>query len=201
MAHHLAALVSAVDGADEIAVEQRVEIVKTILMVWGARRTFPGGTPGYKLDKVLSALDLLGDDRPWKFSRLEKYADELDAANAAGVPLVVKAVSLERLMRQTILALFWQACQEAAARNEDWLVTVTAAVAPLEDELTSTTQRVHRRLREFIDAEQLSGADANQKPGVDPSVLALGLRAMAAELVAIADKLDTGTSPNPSEHF
>ncbi|GAB3821938.1 hypothetical protein GCM10028799_34740 [Kribbella italica] len=191
MAHHLAALVTAADGADEIAVEQRVEIVKTILMVWGARRRLPGDPPAHELDMVLSALDVLGDDRPWKFSRLQKYADGLDTAEAAGVPLVVKAASLERLTRQAVLALFWLACQEAASHNEDWLVTVTAAVAPLEDELTSTTRRVHRRLREFIDAEQLSGADADKEAGIDTSVLALGLRAMGAELVAIADELET----------
>lgn len=195
MAHHLAALVTAADAAGEVTVEDRIEIVETILKVWGARRTLPGEVPAYELDLVFSALDMLGDARPWRFSRLQEYAGGLNAAETAEVPLVVKAVSLERLTRQAILALIWLACQDAASRNEDWLVAAAAAMAPLEDELASTTRHVRRRLREFIGDEPFYALDAEKKAEVNTSVLAPGLRAMADELAALADELDGKTSP------
>lgn len=195
MAHHLAALVAAADAAVDVTVEQRMEIVETILKVWGARRKIPGQGPGYELDLVFSALDMLGDDRPWRFSRLQEYAGELNAAERAETPLVVKAVSLERLTRQAVLALVWLACQDAASRNEDWLVAVADAMAPLEDELTATTRRVQRSLREFIGDAPFHGLDAEEKTEVNTSVLALGLRAMADELSGLADELDGKTPP------
>lgn len=197
MAHHLAALVSAADAADGVTAEQRVEIVDTILKVWGARRTFPGQVPGYELDLVFVALDMLGDNRPWRFSRLQEYASELDAAHSAEVPLVATAITLERLTRQTVLALVWLACQDAASRNEEWLVAAAAAMAPLEDELTATTRSVHRRLRDFIGDEPFNGVDAEEKAEVKTSALALGLRAMADVLTGLADELDGTTSPHP----
>lgn len=188
MAHHLATLVITADGADEITIEQRTEIVKTILMVWSARRTFPGPVPAYETDTVLSALDVLGDGRSWKFSRLEQYSGALDAADAAGVPLVVKASALEQLTRKAVLALCWMAFQSAAAHNEDWLVAATAAMAPAEDKLTSTTRRVRQRLRELSDTEALTDSDTDGTPVADVHVLVEDLRAMAAELVAVADE-------------
>lgn len=60
MAHHLAALVTAADAAEEVTVEHRIEIIETILKVWGARRTLPGEVPAYELDLVFSALDIAG---------------------------------------------------------------------------------------------------------------------------------------------
>lgn len=195
MAHHLAALVAAADAADDVTVEQRMEIVETILKVWGARRKFPGQVPGYELDLVFFALDMLGDDRPWRFSRLQEYAGGLEAAESAEAPLVIKAVSLERLTRQAVLALVWLACKDAASRNEEWLAAAAAAMAPLEDELMADTRRVHRRLREFIGDEPFNGLDAKEKAEAKTSVLAHGLRSMAAELSGLADELDSTTSP------
>lgn len=197
MAHHLAALIAAADGADDVTIEQRMEIVETILKVWGARRKLPGQVPAYELDLVFSALDMLGDDRPWRFSRLREYADGLNAAAQAEASLIIKAVSLERLTRQAVLALVWLACQEAASRNEEWLVAAATAMAPLEDELTATTRRVHRRLREFIGDGPFYGLEAEEKSADNTSVLAQGLRAMADELSVLADELDGETSPSP----
>ena len=193
MAHHLAALVAAVDAADEVTVEQRIEVVETILGVWGARRRLPGEIPAYELDLVFSALDMLGDDRPWRFSRLQEYAGGLNVAEEAEVPLVVMAVSLERLTRQAVLALVWLATQDAASRNEEWLEAVSAAMAPMEDELASSTSRVRRRLRDLVGDEPFYGMDAEEKVSVKTDVLALGLRAMSEELASLADQVEGKT--------
>ncbi|KNX36977.1 hypothetical protein [Luteipulveratus halotolerans] len=194
MAHHLAALVTAAETADAVTVDQRTEIVDLILKIWRARRTLPGDVPAHDLDMVFAALDMLGDDRPWRFSRLQKYADDLDAARAAAVPLVVKAVLLERTTRQAVLALIWLACEDAASRNEEWLVTAASAMAPLEDELAATTQSVRRRLRDFLGDEPFSGLDTEQKPKIDSIVLGGRLRAMAETLTGLANELDGDTS-------
>ncbi|MFJ2315473.1 hypothetical protein ACIOTN_01995 [Glutamicibacter sp. NPDC087661] len=196
MAHHLAALIVAAETDDDVTIGQRTEIVETILSVWGARRKLPGQVPAYELDLVFSALDMLGDDRPWRFSRLQEYAGGLNAAEKAEAPLVVQAVSLERLTRQAVLALIWLACQDATTRNEPWLATASAALAPLEDELTATTRRVHRRLREFIGDEPFYRLDTEEKTESDNCVLARRLRAMADELTGLADELDGKTSPS-----
>ncbi|PYI37916.1 hypothetical protein CVS30_12665 [Arthrobacter psychrolactophilus] len=197
MAHHLAALVSAADAADGVTVEQRVEIIETILKVWGARRKLPGQVPGYELDQVYIALDMLGDDRPWRFSRLQSYAAGLDAAKDARAPLAATAVTLERLTRQTVLALVWRACQDAASRNEEWLVAAAAAMAPLKDELSANTRSVHRRLRDLVGDEAFDGADYEEKTELSTSNLALRLRTMADQLHGLADELDGMTSPSP----
>ena len=52
MAHHLAALVTAAESDRDITVEQRTEIVDTILKVWATRRSFPGEVPAVELDMV-----------------------------------------------------------------------------------------------------------------------------------------------------
>lgn len=196
MAHHLAALVTAVDAAEEVTVEQRMEIVETILKVWGARRTFPAAVPAYEIDLVLCALDMLGDDRPWRFSRLQEYADGLGAAEEAEAPLILKAISLERLTRQAVLALVWLATQDAVARNADWLEAASAAMAPMEDELASSTRRVRRRLRDFVGDEPFDGVDAEDENSVKSDVLVLALRAMSEELVSLADQLEGKASQN-----
>ncbi|MEO8107237.1 MAG: hypothetical protein ABI720_07950 [Actinomycetes bacterium] len=190
MAHQLAALVTAAEVADDVSVEQRTEIVETILKVWRARRTLPGEVPAYDLDLVFLALDMLGDDRPWRFSQLEQYASGLRTAEEAEAPLVVKAVLLERLTRQAVLALVWLAAEDAAARNEDWLETASAAMAPMEDELASSTRRVRRRLRDFVGDETFYGVNAEPTALVKTDFLALSLRAMSAELASLADELE-----------
>ena len=194
MAHHLAALVTAVDAREEVTVEQRIEIIETILKVWGARRTLPGTVPAYELDLVFSALDMLGDDRPWRFSRLQKYADGLGAAEEAEAPLVLMAISLERLTRQAVLALVWLATQDAVVRNEQWLEAASAAMVSMEDELASSTRRVQRRLSDFVGDEPFYGVDAEDEVSVKSDVLVLGLRAMSEELVSLADRLEGKTS-------
>jgi len=196
MAHHLAALVTAADATGEVTAEQRMEIIETILKVWGARRTIPGAVPAYELDLVFSALDMLGDDRPWRFSRLQEYAGGLDVAEEAEAPLVLKAISLQRLTRQAVLALVWLATQDALARNEDWLEAASAAMAPLEDELASNTRQIRRRLRDLVGDEPFYGVDAEDKASVKPDVLVQGLRAMSEELASLADQLEDKAARN-----
>lgn len=82
--------------------------------------------------------------------------------------MVLKAISLERLTRQAVLALVWLATQDAVARNEEWLEAASAAMAPTEDELASITRRVRRRLRDFLGDEPFHGVDAEDTVSVKP---------------------------------
>jgi hypothetical protein len=115
-------------------------------------------------------------------------------AEEAEAPLVLKAISLERLTRQAVLALVWLATQDAAARNEEWLAAASAAIVPLEDELASSTSRVRRRLRDLVGEEPFYGVDAEDKVSVKSEVLVLGLRAMSKELASLADQLERESS-------
>lgn len=190
MAHHLAALIAAAETVDEITVEQRIEIVDLILKVWSARRSFPGEVPAYELDLVFSALDMLGDDRPWRFSRLQHLAGNLSAANVAEVPMVVKAVSLERLTRQAILVLLWRAFEDAIARNESWLKTAEAARGSIADELASNTRRVGRHLLDLASDEPWDPDSPAAEDKVETTALTMALRVMSQQLAELADQLD-----------
>lgn len=190
MAHHLSALITAAEFAEEVTVEQRVEIVDMILRVWGARRSSPGRSPGYELDHVFAALDMLGDDRPWKFTRLQSLASSLSPANDAESSLIMKAVSLESLTRQSVLSLIWLACEDAATRNESWLKAAEAAHKAAGEELTSTTRQVKRRLRGLTNNESQSPLTSSDENRVDPTVLSQNLRVMSQQLTELADQLD-----------
>ena len=61
MAHHLAQLIVAAQDDAPTTVEQRIQIVETILKVWGKRRYYPAGAPLEEYADVLTALDLLGN--------------------------------------------------------------------------------------------------------------------------------------------
>jgi hypothetical protein len=190
MAHHLAALVTAAEGEVGATVEQRTEIVDTILRVWAARRSFPGEVPAFELDLVFAALDMLGDDRPWRFSRLQNFAGNLRSAEDAEVPLVVTAINLERLTRQALLVLIWRACQDAVAKNEPWLEAAEAVGGEIEDELVASTRRVRRRLVDLTADEPWNPDVPGEKDKPEAHVLTLGLRAMSEQLALLANELD-----------
>jgi hypothetical protein len=186
MAHHLAALVVAAD-AEDVTVEQRAEIVDTILKVWAARRTFPGEVPGYQLDLVFSTLDILGDDRPWRFSRLRNL--EGISTDDAEIPLAVMAVNLERLTREALIALIWRACQDAIANEDHWLEAAKALNDLIEDELSTSTRSISRRLLDLTGEVNWDPDGPNEKT-VKTEVVTRRLRAMSSELIALADELD-----------
>ncbi|MGH3717426.1 MAG: hypothetical protein ACRDRI_01020 [Pseudonocardiaceae bacterium] len=64
MAHHLAELVVAAQDEATTTVEQRQQIVETILKVWTHRRYYPGRAPLEEFSSVFLALDRLGDSSP-----------------------------------------------------------------------------------------------------------------------------------------
>lgn len=195
MSHHLAALVVAAESQDDsVTVEQHIEIVDLILKVWVSRRSSPGDAPAYEIDRVFSALDLLGDDTPWRFSRLQDLARSLQMAADAEVPLIVKAANLETLTRKALLILIWRAFQEAIAKNEVWLATADAIAAETEDELVSSTRRVSRMLAELGGGAPWNPAAEVAEDKVATGDIARRLRGKAEELILLADELDGGTT-------
>jgi hypothetical protein len=187
MAHHLAALVVAAED-ENVTLKQRTEIVDTILKVWAARKTYPGEVPAYQLDLVFSALDMLGDDRPWRFSRLRNV--EGLATDDAEIPLAVMAVNLERLTRETLLALIWLACQDAIANEAHWLEAAEALGESIEDELATSTRRISRRLLDLTGDVEWNPESQDDEKTVKTAVITRRLRAMSVELITLADELE-----------
>ena len=107
MVHHLAELIRAAQDDATATVEQRQQIIETILKVWSHRSDYPRPAPLEEFDSVLAALDRLGDDSPWRFSRLFDPATK-PPEPSTGVPLVATAAELERLTRETMLRLILQ---------------------------------------------------------------------------------------------
>lgn len=146
MAHHLAELVVAAQDNATITVEQRQQIVDMILKVWTHRRYFPGRGPLEEFSSVFVALDRLGDDGPWKFSRLFNTDTEMPDARISGLPLVATATELERLTRETLVHLLWLAAQDAKEQNQEWLDAADKIASNLESEVATRLSRLHRRV-------------------------------------------------------
>jgi hypothetical protein len=145
MAHHLAELVLAAHNEATTTVEQRQQIVETILKVWAHRRDYPGRAPLEDFSAVFAALDHLGDDRPWKFSRPFDADTEVPDPSTSGLPLLATAAELERLTRETLLRLIWLATQNAEEANQEWLEAADKAASNLESEVTTILSRLYRR--------------------------------------------------------
>ena len=101
VAHHLAELVVAAEDESITTVEQRLQIVQTVLKVWARRRDLPGRSPLEEFSGVLAGLDRLGDRTSWRFLRLVEMVAGLPEPSTSGLPLVETAAELERLARRT----------------------------------------------------------------------------------------------------
>lgn len=185
MAHHLVELVGAAEGTD-VTVEQRAEIIQTILKVWAARKTYPNRVPGHELEAVFAALDMLGSKQPWRFSRLQHMQGV--PTDGPEAPLLVKAAELERLTRETLLVLIWRACEQAMATEAEWLEAAEALHDATKDELVGSTRRIRRRLLEGLHDNDLDATVDGYGP--ETAGLIRRLRDMSSQLNALAIQLD-----------
>jgi hypothetical protein len=168
MAHHLAELVQAAQDDATATVEQRQQIIKTILKVWSHRSAYPRPAPLEEFDSIIAALDRLGDDSPWRFSRLFDPATETPEQLTSGLPLVATAAELERLTRETLLRLIWLAAQDAKERNQDWLEVADKVASNLESDVTTALERLQRRVAvRRVAAADGSAKDAAETPAED----------------------------------
>jgi hypothetical protein len=168
MAHHLAELVQAAQDDATPTVEQRQQIIETILKVWSHRSDYPRPAPLEEFDSVLAALDRLGDDSPWRFSRLFDPATKTPEPSTFGLPLVATAAELERLTRETLLRLIWLAAQDAKERNQDWLEVADKVASNVESDVTTALDRLQRRVAfRRAAAADASAKDATETPAED----------------------------------
>ncbi|GAA1754707.1 hypothetical protein [Aeromicrobium alkaliterrae] len=191
MAHHLSELIVAAESDTSTTVEQRATIVTTILEIWAARRTAPGAVSGVVLDHVFVALDRLGDERPWHFSRL-RGLDGLPTSEHEA-PLVAIAVGLERLSRETATALLWRAINDGIAQDAPWIEAVGAVGEQLEHDLLSATRSVRHRLRLLAVEEDAPDTDqAGQNAGNAEVVARLERMSRVLSDLATAMEKDSG---------
>lgn len=149
MAHHLAELITAAEDEEVTTVEQRLQIVDTILKLWMNRRSLPGLFPGYDFEKIFAALERLGDERPRRFARLPLDTEEPTEGEATQLSLVATAADLERLVRETVITLMVVAHNEALESAAEWVGASSALNTEFEGELSSVSARIHRQLREY----------------------------------------------------
>jgi hypothetical protein len=146
MALHLAELIVAAQNPSTTTLEERQQIVETILKVWTHRPYYPARAPLEEFSNVFMALDRLGDDSPWKFSRLFDADTKMPDPSTSGLPLVTTCADLERLTRETLLRLIWLAAQDAKEKNQGWLEAAEKVASNLENEVTTTLWRLQRRV-------------------------------------------------------
>lgn len=199
MAYHLAELVTAAEDEAATTVDQRIQIVETILRLWRNRGILPGEVPGYELEAVFAALDRLGDDRPWRYVRLPVDPD----AAVAQQPLAATAANLERLVRHTVVTLILLAYREAQLSAAEWLEASKALNVDSGD-LWSVSKEIDRRLRRLTSLSPNLGwhteddATASSRKQSDDDQLSdhshsRRLREMAVLLNQIAAALEDAT--------
>ena len=209
MSYHLAELITAAENPGT-SVQQRHEIVETILRIWTHRYYYPGFAPLAGFSGVLTALDRLGDESPWRFSRLPFDAGTTGPAPSADGPTLVRtAADLERLCRETLILLLWLAAHEAETEAKDWLSVADELASNLESDATAVLRQLTNRFEhqfrladaEATNTEVDSDSDADQNSALtaeeDPTELdplsnfntSKRLREMASLLNRIADSL------------
>jgi hypothetical protein len=214
MAHHLAALLTAAE-ADTTTVEQRRSIVDLILKVWAHRRSFERHPPLDEFTAVLTALDRLGDDRPWRFSRPFDLDIALPDPDADAPPFAQTALELERVAREAIVHLLWLAAEDAKDKNQAWLTVADAVNTTLESDVVSLLRRLHVRsarryasLAPATNATVLSADCDTVDPDLDETRAEIRsevgehgerLRELAGQLVFLADLIDQSESTSNGE--
>lgn len=205
MSHHLAELVSAAEH-DATTVEQRLEIVDTILRIWANRGYLPRPAPLEDFSGVLAGLDRLGHNSPWRFLGLFEMGVHPPELTDSAPSLAVTAAEMERLTRETILHLLWRAAQEATDHHQEWLRVADRIQSTVESDVTNALRR-HRRNAAIRRAMSNADADADAAETgptedhlTDASQARL-LRDMARRLETIADEiLARGTNaPEPPQ--
>lgn len=189
--------------------EQREAVIKTILLVWEHRRTFPGRRPMQAFDNVFSALDRLGDQTPWRLFTL--FDDDLSVGQSPRSSLLATMGDLERHTRDAMLTLLWLAAQEAREVEQKWHDASDRVALNVEtdvhDRLAALSGSRRRRLRSLdltpsteltvdpsspfdLDAtdDVLDGQDDVHR--LEPSILAARLREMAKVLLDVADDME-----------
>jgi hypothetical protein len=211
MAHHLAQLIEDAKDEAETTPEQRIQVVETILKLWGRRRDLPGKVPGWEFDTVFAALDRLEDDSPWAFSRLRNITEDVPDPGSTELPLIATAADLERLARVSVITLIAVAFEVALEGNAEWIQAAKALHTGLEDELGSVVPRIRRRLEKLraLSEDEPFEPAADERPRREPTPTtpsredqenpmsshnhAQRLREMAGLLGRVADALDPPT--------
>lgn len=142
MAHHLAMLVVAAQDDSSTTIEQRQQIIDTILKIWSHRWHFPRPGPLEEFKSVIIALDRLGDDSPWRFSRLFREEPDTVVPSAPNLPLVATATKLEGIARKTVMRLIWLAAQDAQHKNQEWLEVARQIESNLEVNVTAILEQI-----------------------------------------------------------
>ncbi|MFD9701285.1 hypothetical protein [Lentzea sp. NPDC059081] len=185
VAHHLAELVVAAEDESTTTVEQRLQIVQTVLKVWSRRRDLPRRSPLQEFSGVLAGLDRLGDRTSWRFLRLAEMITGLPDPSSSGLPLVETAAELERLARETLLHLFWLAAQDAKEANQEWLAVADEVAPNIETQVHTRLARLRGRLTR---EDQVDQPDQEDDP-LSTANHVKRLRAMAELLNRVADDL------------
>lgn len=175
--------------------EQRQQIVETILKVWAHRRHYPGQSPLEEYAGVLAALKRLGDTRPWRFSRPFDSDFEIPDPSTSGLPLVATAAELERLTRETLIRLIWLEAHDAKDKNQQWIEAADKAALCLESRVTTTIAGLQRRAalrRRLAEGNPTSATDdETMTPGADTEVEGVA-EEVADDLTAIVQSYIDG---------
>ena len=214
MAHHLAALLTAAE-AETTLPEERRSIVDLILKVWAHRRSIPQRPPLDEFTDVLTALDRLGDDRPWRFLNPFDLDVALPDPNDDAPPFVQTALELERVAREAVIHLLWLAAEDAKDKNQAWLAVADAVNTTLESDVAGFLRRLHVRIaqryrssaRAVIAADHAVVEDGDgpdheeNRTEVKSEVGEHGerLRQLAEQLLILADVVDRANSAASSE--
>lgn len=166
MAFYLAQLIAADDEGNG-TIEQHEEIVDLILRIWSYRHVYPNSGPMAEYGHVLAALERLGDDSPWRFSRLPLSASS--SQNPEAAEYIALAEELERLSRDAVITLLGIAARKAADAEDVWLAAAAEVAESLEADLTRTLESLLRSvdMRRRMQAVLIVGDDSADADPLD----------------------------------
>lgn len=149
MAHHIAELIQRAESSSEATrLSAEGDAREAILQLWRHRASLPGrGRPFSSFEPVFAGLERLGEDKPWRFSRIFDAGHE-PGQEAVEVNMFLKAaLALETDVREIVVAAIAMAADAAEEADDGWL---TAARAISETEEVSAVRQLaqlKRRLR------------------------------------------------------
>jgi hypothetical protein len=148
MAQYIAELIHRFETSpNEIRDEVESETRDAILEIWAHRATFPKyARPYSSFDYVFAGLERLGEDQPWRFSRI-LGPEALPNEGAVEANLFLKAaLDIEREVREVIVTTVALA-SGVAQEEEPWLALARQVAEAEEVSAIRQLARLRRRLR------------------------------------------------------
>lgn len=158
MAHHIADLIQRAESSSEATrLSAEGDAREAILQLWRHRASLPGrGRPFSSFERVFAGLERLGEDEPWRFSRIFDTGDEPGQEEIEANVFLKAALALETDVREIVIAVVAMAADAAEQADDGWLTAARAMADTEEVSAARQLAQLMRRLRHQHPDEQFT---------------------------------------------